>query len=132
MREETFGPTIPVMRVADTEEAIRMANDSEYGLQASVFTKDVAKGEAIARRLEAGAVCVNDALVNYAVFGAPMGGWKTSGVGSRHGANGIRKYCKTQTIMSQRFAPKKDLNMFPYAPWRSKLLGKVVKAVYGR
>jgi acyl-CoA reductase-like NAD-dependent aldehyde dehydrogenase len=132
MREETFGPTVPVMKVADVDEAVRMANDSEYGLQASVWTKDVAKGEAIARRVEAGAVCVNDALTNYAAFGAPMGGWKTSGVGSRHGANGIRKYCRTQTILSQRFAPKKDLNMYPYAPWRSRLLGRVVRLVHGR
>ncbi|WP_255450922.1 MULTISPECIES: succinic semialdehyde dehydrogenase [Solirubrobacterales] len=132
MREETFGPTIPVMAVEDAEEAIRMANDSEYGLQASVWTKDIARGEAIARRVEAGAVLVNDALLNYAVMGAPMGGWKSSGVGSRHGANGIRKYCKTQTVVSQRFALKKDLNMFPYTPLKSKLLGRVVKAAYDR
>ncbi len=132
MREETFGPTIPVMKVADADEAVRMANDSEYGLQASVWTKDVAKGEALARRVEAGAVVVNDALLNYVAFGAPMGGWKTSGVGSRHGANGIRKYCKTQTIMSAPFAMKKDPNMFPYAPWRSKALTGAVRWVYRR
>jgi len=132
MREETFGPTIPVMAVDDVDDAVRMANDSEYGLQASVWTRDVAKGRAIARRVEAGAVVVNDALTNYAAMGAPMGGWKTSGVGSRHGAYGIRKYCKTQTIMSQRFAPKKDLNMFPYSAKRTKLLARIVKAAYGR
>jgi acyl-CoA reductase-like NAD-dependent aldehyde dehydrogenase len=132
MREETFGPTIPVMKVADADEAVRMANDSVYGLQASVWTKDVAKGEALARRVEAGAVIVNDAMLNYMAFGAPMGGWKTSGVGSRHGANGIRKYCKTQTIMSARFSPKKDPNMFPYKAWRSRALGRLVKVVYGR
>jgi acyl-CoA reductase-like NAD-dependent aldehyde dehydrogenase len=132
MREETFGPTIPVMAVEDVEEAVRMANDSEYGLQASVWTRDVAKGAQIARRVEAGAVVVNDALTNYAAMGAPMGGWKSSGVGSRHGANGIRKYCKTQTIMTQRFAPKKDINMFPYSARRSKLLARIVKAAYGR
>jgi acyl-CoA reductase-like NAD-dependent aldehyde dehydrogenase len=132
MREETFGPTIPVMAVADIDEAVRMANDSEYGLQASVWTKDVAKGQQLARRVEAGAVVVNDALTNYGAMGAPMGGWKSSGVGTRHGAHGIRKYCKTQTIMSQRFAPKKDPNMFPYKPWRSKLLGRLVKTIYGR
>jgi acyl-CoA reductase-like NAD-dependent aldehyde dehydrogenase len=131
MREETFGPTIPVMAVDDVEEAVRMANDSDYGLQASVWTKDVPKGEEIARRVEAGAVLVNDALLNYAVMGAPMGGWKSSGVGSRHGANGIRKYCKTQTIVSQRFAPKKDLNMFPYSPRKTKLLGRVIAKAYG-
>lgn len=132
MREETFGPTIPVMAVDGDDEAVRMANDSEYGLQASVWTRDVARGRRLARRVEAGAVVVNDALTNYAAMGAPMGGWKSSGVGSRHGAHGIRKYCKTQTIMSQRIAPKKDPNMFPYTPKRTRLLGKVVKFAYGR
>ena len=99
--EETFGPTIPIMKVADADEAVRMANDSEYGLQRASVTKDVATGEAIARRLEAGAVCVNDAMMNYVAFGAPMGGWKTSGVGSRHGADGIRKYTKQQSLLYQ-------------------------------
>ncbi|MGE4425426.1 MAG: aldehyde dehydrogenase family protein [Solirubrobacteraceae bacterium] len=132
MREETFGPTLPVMKVADVEEAIRMANDSDYGLQASVWTKDRAKGERIARRVEAGSVCVNDAILNYVAFGAPMGGWKTSGVGSRHGANGIRKYCRTQTIMIKRIAPRKDINMFPYTARKSKLLGRAVAMLYRR
>jgi len=132
MREETFGPTIPVMKVDDVEEAVRLANDSEYGLQASVWTKDLHKGDRIARRIEAGAVCVNDALMNYMAFGAPMGGWKTSGVGSRHGANGIRKYCRTQTILIARFTGKKDPAMFPYTARRTRLLGRVVKAIYGR
>ena len=81
MREETFGPTLPIMKVADAEEAIRLANDSPYGLGASVFSKDVARGEAVARRIEAGAVCVNDALVNYSALELPMGGVKASGMG---------------------------------------------------
>jgi len=131
-REETFGPTIPVIKVADADEAILLANDSEYGLQASVWTRDVPRGEALARRIEAGAVVINDVALNYAAMGAPMGGWKRSGVGSRHGASGIRKYCRTQTVMSQRFVPRKDLHMFPYAQWRSNLLGAVVARVYGR
>jgi len=132
MRDETFGPTIPVMRVNDTEEAIRLANDSPYGLQASVFTKDQEKAEAIARRLECGAVCMNDAQLNYTVFDAPMGGWKTSGVGSRHGAGGIRKYCKTQTIVLSHFMPKRDLHMFPYKPRVSKTLAKSINWLYKR
>src|SRR6202023_2049871 len=78
MREETFGPTLPIMRVSDTEEAVRLANDSPYGLQASVWTRDVNRGEALARRVQAGAVCVNDAQVNYLALNLPMGGWKTS------------------------------------------------------
>jgi acyl-CoA reductase-like NAD-dependent aldehyde dehydrogenase len=132
MTEETFGPTLPVMKVKDAEEAIRLANDSPYGLQASVFTRDVARGEALARRVQAGAVVVNDAGANYSALEAPMGGWKSSGVGVRHGPEGIRKYTRRQTIVLTRFAPKKDLYMFPYTRVRSALLLKGVKLLYGR
>ena len=86
MTEETFGPTLPIMKVRDAEEAIRLANDSIYGLGGSVFTKDLARGEQVAKRVEAGAVCVNDAVINYSALELPMGGAKTSGLGRRHGA----------------------------------------------
>ncbi len=132
MREETFGPTLPIMKVADTDEAIRLANDSPYGLQASVYTKDLAKGEAVARQLEAGAVVVNDSNANYIALEAPMGGWKSSGLGVRHGAEGIRKYTHRQTILLTRFAPKKDLYMFPYKAGTSRFLVLLLKLIYGR
>ena len=79
MREETFGPTLPIMKVASAEEGIRLANDSDYGLQASVWTKDLERGEPLARRIQAGSVCVNDAQTNYLALNLPMGGWKSSG-----------------------------------------------------
>ncbi len=85
MRDETFGPTIPVMKVADEEEAIRLANDSQYGLSATVWTKDIDRGRDIARRLEVGAVNINDAYSNLFCFPLPHGGWKSSGLGSRLG-----------------------------------------------
>jgi acyl-CoA reductase-like NAD-dependent aldehyde dehydrogenase len=132
MVEETFGPTLPIMKVADVEEAVRLANDSPYGLGASVWTRDAAKGEAIARRVEAGAVCVNDAQLNYVALELPMGGWKSSGLGSRHGAAGIRKYCRQQSILVTRMAPKRDVHMFPYKARTTKLLGRVLKLLYGR
>ena len=132
MTEETFGPTLPIMKVADAEEAIRLANDSPYGLAASVFGKDISRAEQVARRLEAGAVVVNDAMLNYSVMELPMGGWKASGLGSRHGAGGIRKYTAEQAIMLTRFAPKKDVHMFPYKAGRTKLLGKLFGLLYGR
>ena len=103
MTEETFGPTLPIMKVRDADEAVRLANDSRYGLNSSVFSKDIAKGEAVARRLEAGNACVNDALMNYLAIEAPFGGSNESGLGARHGAPGIRKYCATQTILITRF-----------------------------
>ena len=132
MTEETFGPTLPIMKVADTEEAIRLANDSPYGLAASVFGKDVKRAEQVARRLEAGAVVVNDAMLNYSVMELPMGGWKASGLGSRHGAGGIRKYCAEQAIMLSRFVPKKDLHMFPYKARTTGLIRRALKLMYGR
>jgi acyl-CoA reductase-like NAD-dependent aldehyde dehydrogenase len=133
MREETFGPTLPVMKVRDAEEAVRLANDSEYGLQASVWTKDAGKGERLARRIESGVVTVNDAQVNYVALELPMGGWKQSGLGTRHGEDGIRKYTKKQTLLVTSFAPlKKDLHMMPYTPRRTRFVAKLLKLVYGR
>jgi acyl-CoA reductase-like NAD-dependent aldehyde dehydrogenase len=132
MREETFGPTLPIMKVRDADEAVRLSNDTPYGLQASVWTKDVAKGERLARRIEAGAVTVNDAQINYLAFELPMGGWKESGLGTRHGPDGIRKYTKKQALLVTRFAPKKDLHMVPYSAKRTRLLSRLLKLVYGR
>jgi acyl-CoA reductase-like NAD-dependent aldehyde dehydrogenase len=132
MTEETFGPTLPVMKVNDAEEAIRLANDSRYGLGASVWTNDPARGEQIARRLETGYACVNDANVNYFAYELPMGGWKESGLGVRHGAPGIRKYTRQQSILITRFAPKREPHYFPYTARATKLLDRAVKLLYGR
>jgi acyl-CoA reductase-like NAD-dependent aldehyde dehydrogenase len=130
MIEETFGPLLPIMRVADADEAVRLANDSPYGLQSAVYTRDVRKGEAIGRRLEAGACCINDAQVNFMAFEAPMGGWKSSGIGSRHAAAGIRKYCRQQTLLVNRFALNSDPYMFPYSTRRTKLQAAVMGLIY--
>jgi acyl-CoA reductase-like NAD-dependent aldehyde dehydrogenase len=132
MRDETFGPTLPIMKVADAEEAIRLANDSPYGLGAAVFSKDVARGEAIARRIDAGAVCVNDALVNYQAFELPMGGAKASGLGSRHGAGGIRKYCQQQALLVSRFHLSKEPHMYPYSEKMTRRFAKLIAFLYGR
>ncbi|MEO6858811.1 MAG: aldehyde dehydrogenase family protein [Solirubrobacteraceae bacterium] len=132
MQDETFGPTLPIMKIADDEEGVRLANDSPYGLQASVWTKDVTKGEALARRIEAGVVCVNDAQVNYTALNLPMGGWKTSGLGTRHGAAGIRKYTKVQSLLVTRRALKREPFMFPYKARQTMLLRRFFKLLYGR
>jgi acyl-CoA reductase-like NAD-dependent aldehyde dehydrogenase len=133
MTEETFGPTLPIMKVADADEAVRLANDSPYGLGASVFSRDAARGEAVARRIEAGAANVNDAMINYTVLELPMGGSKTSGIGSRHGAGGIRKYCSQQAIVvTAKLAMKKELFMYPYKPRTSRMLAGAFKLLYGR
>jgi acyl-CoA reductase-like NAD-dependent aldehyde dehydrogenase len=133
MTEETFGPTLPIMKVEDADEAVRLSNDSPYGLGSSVFTRDVERGEQIARRLEAGAANVNDAMINYTVLELPMGGAKQSGLGSRHGAGGIRKYCSQQAIVvTPKLALKREPHMYPYKARNSKLLAGVFKFLYGR
>ena len=133
MTEETFGPTLPIMKVRDADEAVRLANDTPYGLASSVFSRDTARGEEIARRIEAGATTVNDAMINYAALELPMGGAKASGLGSRHGAGGIRKYCSQQAIVvTPRLALKREVHMFPYKPRTSRLLGRFFKFLYGR
>lgn len=132
MTEETFGPTLPIMKVRDAEEALRMANDSPYGLSGTVFTKDVAAGEQLARRMEAGAVLVNEALVNYTALELPMGGWKQSGIGTRHGAGGIRKYCAQQSVLVSKYHLRKDVHTYPYDGRTFKVLTKAIRVLFGR
>ena len=120
--EETFGPTLPVIKVKDEEEAIRLANDSKYGLSATVWTGDVDRGERIARRLECGAVNVNDAMTNVFAFALPMGGWKESGMGYRAGgANGILKFCRAQAITAPRIPTQKSEMLWYSSPKKQGL-----------
>lgn len=101
--DETFGPVVAVYRVGDVEEAVQRANDSDYGLNASVWTGDTDRGEAVAERIECGTVGVNDPYpAAWASVDAPMGGMKDSGVGRRHGRAGIEKYTEPQTVATQR------------------------------
>ena len=134
MTEETFGPTLPIMKVRDADEALRLANDTRYGLNSSVFTNDVEKGERIARDLTAGNACVNDAVINYAATEMPFGGSGESGVGVRHGAAGIQKYCQVQSIAITRpgLASKRELYHFPYSTTRSRIVEMVPVLMNGR
>ena len=132
MSDETFGPTLPIMRVESAEEAIRLANDSNYGLDSSVFAGDPARGEQVARRIEAGASVVNDALANYFAMEIPIGGAKDSGLGARHGRVGIQKYCQRQNLVVTRFGPNRELYHFPYSRLASKLQEWLIVLLYGR
>ncbi len=143
MTEETFGPVLPIMRVRDEDEALRLANDSRYGLNASVFTRDKAKGERIAAEVEAGITCVNDVIAGFGVTDAPSGGLKESGIGKRHGAEGIRRFCHQQVIVTDRFGMKRDPFWYPYNAKTEKFmlrllnvafstpLGAKLKAIFG-
>jgi len=104
--EETFGPVVAVYRFDSVDDAIERANSSRYGLNSSVWTRDARRGRAIASRIQAGSANVNEAYT--AAWGsvdAPMGGFKESGLGRRHGAGGILKYTESQTIAIQRGLP---------------------------
>ncbi|SDM94740.1 succinate-semialdehyde dehydrogenase / glutarate-semialdehyde dehydrogenase [Halogranum gelatinilyticum] len=101
--EETFGPVVSVTPVADTEAAVAAANDSDYGLNASVWTGDRERGRAVARRIESGTVCVNDGYAaGWAALDAPKGGFGDSAVGHRHGVEGIDRYLQTRTVAASR------------------------------
>ncbi|CAN5549820.1 succinic semialdehyde dehydrogenase [soil metagenome] len=104
--EETFGPVASLYKFDALNEVVGKANDSPYGLNFSVWTQDPEKGYQLATRLEAGTVNVNEAYAAaWASLDAPMGGFKDSGVGRRHGAHGIQKYTESQTVAVQRGVP---------------------------
>jgi acyl-CoA reductase-like NAD-dependent aldehyde dehydrogenase len=103
MTEETFGPTLPIMKVSTVAEAVRLSNDSPYGLSAAVFSRDVERAKDVALELDCGAVNINDVISNLMCTTAPMGGWKTSGIGARFGgADGLRKFCRQETVVTPR------------------------------
>jgi acyl-CoA reductase-like NAD-dependent aldehyde dehydrogenase len=137
MREETFGPLVPVMRFWEDEEALRLANDTHLGLNATVFGPQ-GKAEAFARRLRSGQAIVNDVLVNYFVVESPLGGWRSSGLGVRHGVEGLRQWTRIEAITTRRpllgavdrFLAKKLA--FPYDPRVFSVLRRAMRILYRR
>lgn len=127
MREETFGPVLPVLQVADEEEAVREANRLAYGLFASVWTGDPARGRRVAARVRSGGVSVNDVLSHYGVAGLPVGGVGESGFGSRRGIEGLLEMTRARTVLLHRWGPKRDLWWFPYTPVKERLFASVLE-----
>jgi succinate-semialdehyde dehydrogenase/glutarate-semialdehyde dehydrogenase len=124
--EETFGPVVSVYRFTDEEEAVSLANATPYGLNASVWTKDGTRGRRIAARLRTGSVNINEGYASaYGSVQSPMGGMKDSGLGRRHGAEGIHKYTEAQTVAHQRLvpvAPSFGMDDAEYAAFMSRSL----------
>ncbi len=128
MREETFGPLLPIMRVSGEDEAVRLANDSPYGLGASIWTASKQRAERVGRRLEAGGVNINNAMIHVFQFPLPMGGWKQSGLGHRMGgADGLRKYCREQAVVSERVHLGTEMHWYPYSPRKARLTGRLLR-----
>ncbi|WP_458187121.1 succinic semialdehyde dehydrogenase [Haladaptatus sp. NG-WS-4] len=126
-REETFGPVVAVYRVEDADEAVRLANDSDRGLNASVWTTDTDRGRELARRIECGTVGINDPYpAIWASVDAPMGGMNESGIGRRHGAEGILKYTESQTVADQRLTSIAPPRTVP-TKWYAKAMTAVMR-----
>jgi acyl-CoA reductase-like NAD-dependent aldehyde dehydrogenase len=114
MQEETFGPTLPIAVFRTEEEAIKLANDSEFGLTASVWTRDLAKGKRVAEQIEAGSVCVNEVLYTHGIGQTPWGGFKNSGRGRTHGVEGLMELVQPQHIHVNRIALLPNAWWLPY------------------
>jgi acyl-CoA reductase-like NAD-dependent aldehyde dehydrogenase len=130
LQEETFGPVIPIMKVKDRDEAVRWANSSRYGLDSSVFTSDRRQAWEIAEQIEAGAVCINDSMVNFIIPEAPMGGMKESGFGRRHGAEGIRKYCRQKTVVEDLLGLRSEFAWFPLSKRKREFFRRALRLLY--
>lgn len=115
MTKETFGPILPIMVVPDEATAMKLANDTQYGLSSNVWTKDVAKGVKIASQIEAGSCCVNDMAMAYGALEAPFGGRKLSGLGQVNGENGLLAYTFRQSVIVDKFGGLVTSTHYPYS-----------------
>ncbi len=134
MTEETFGPVLPIMRVESVDEAVRLANDSAFGLSASVWGRDRTRARAVAERLEAGTVNINDGVTHLLCHPIPQSGWKSSGMGARFGGrNGMLKYTQSQAITENRVEVSVigTLAGFPYAGSKNAVLRTAGRLIDG-
>jgi len=131
MVDETFGPVLPIMRVKDEEEAIALANDTHYGLGATIWTNDEFKATRLARQIESGSVCVNDMTVTYGCIEAPFGGRKSSGIGQVNGEDGVRGYCYALPVIVDRFKGRNSRGFYPYSAKKDAAMQKAARFLFG-
>jgi acyl-CoA reductase-like NAD-dependent aldehyde dehydrogenase len=131
MREEIFGPVVPIVMVDSEDEAVALANDSEFGLGASVWTMNRAKGERIARRIESGMVWVNDHMYSHGVCSCSWGGVKSSGLGRSHSKFGLYE-CVNIKLVTWEPSRTRDFWWHPYDPSLGGALKAAAKLLYGR
>jgi acyl-CoA reductase-like NAD-dependent aldehyde dehydrogenase len=130
MTEETFGPVLPIMRVASIDEAIRLANDSVYGLTASGWTRDDETAQRLQRELDAGVVTINDCVYSYGEPTAPWGGTKQSGIGRTHGLAGLREMVQVKYV-SEEQGRAPNLWWYPYDANLQGLMSTSNRALHG-
>ena len=131
-QEETFGPILAMQSVSDAEEAIARANDSPFALSASVWISDAVRGQAIAKRLRAGAVMVNDAISYFAIAEAPHGGCRASGWGRTHGRPGLLEMVQTKYIDVDRLPRREKPWWYRYGPDLERATDAFLRFEYGR
>ncbi len=130
--EETFGPTLAIMKFKTEEEAIALANDSVYGLSASVWTKDAARGERVARAIKAGNVCINNHMLNEANPYLPFGGVKDSGIGRFKGEDGLLAFCNLKSVLIDKQGKLIEPQWYPYTNTKYNLLHAVMLSWFGK
>ena len=131
LTEETFGPLLPVMKVRDADEAIALANASEFGLSASIWSRDVARAARLAERIEAGSVAINDSIIVGGMADVPHGGIKHSGYGRSHGIAGLEECVRTKTIVADQFASWRQAWWFGYGPAQTERIDAFVRMAHG-
>jgi len=131
MREETFGPVLPIMAVPTLDEAIRLANDSDYGLTASGWTRDAETARRLERELQAGVVTINDCVYSYGEPTAPWGGVKQSGIGRTHGLSGLREMVQVKYV-AREFGGGADLWWYPYGTEFHRFMSTANRALHSR
>lgn len=132
MRLETFGPVLCVMAVDDMAQAVTLANDSNLGLTASVWTKKAKEGERLARQIKAGAVMINDHLMSHGLPETPWGGFKQSGIGRTHGAIGMAEMTQVQCLVHDRLpGVKRNIWWYPHGPSVYRGLRGMMELLYG-
>lgn len=133
MKEETFGPILCVMKVTDMDKAIALANDSELGLSASVWSKNRTKAKALARKIQAGSVTINDHLMSHGLPETPWGGFKTSGIGRVHGKIGFDEFTQPQVIVDDLLPfARQNMWWFPHGEKVYQGLSGAIKLLYER
>jgi acyl-CoA reductase-like NAD-dependent aldehyde dehydrogenase len=126
--EETFGPVITIAKFRTEEEAIRLANDTPYGLSSSVWTRDLVKADRIARRIDAGNVCINDVMVTEGNSALPFGGVKQSGIGRYKSRVGVHNFCNIKSVMVDTGTKPSEAHWYPYTKEKYNVLVGVIDA----
>lgn len=127
MREETFGPLLPVMSFKTEDEAVALANDSTMALSASVWTKNLKRGRAVAKRIDSGVVAINDHLYTHGMPDLPWGGPKESGIGRTHGPEGLLEMVKPKVINWDFMQPRQNLWWGPQNAQSYALMSQTIK-----